>query len=332
MFVFLTRFISLALALQAVAAKDGFQYRSRHRAHGNSTVLQARKSWTLADKYQGQSFLDEWDFFSQSDPTHGMVRYQSKENAQSKNLAFVQDDGTFVMAVDSTTQLNVGDYRDSVRISSKKSYTQGLFIADIYSMPHGCSVWPAWWTVGPNWPNGGEIDVLEGVHNQAKNQYTLHTSTGCTIDTSVDVSGTLGNKQCAVGGSDNSGCAFIDPDITSYGNAFNLLAGGVFAHEWTDEGIKVWHFPRTSIPADITSGSPDPDSWPTPAAFFSSSSCDMASHFYDHVLTFDITLCGDWAGATYSGAGCPGSCAERVADPSNFKYAKFNVNYVAVYQ
>lgn len=46
----------------------------------------------------------------------------------------------------------------SVRISSKKLYNGGLFIADFWSTPHGCSTWPAWWSVGPNWPNGGEID------------------------------------------------------------------------------------------------------------------------------------------------------------------------------
>ncbi|KAI5830114.1 glycoside hydrolase family 16 protein [Schizophyllum commune Tattone D] len=331
MLAFSLRLISLALVLNSVAARDGFEYRAKHRAHGNST-LQTRKTWTLADKYQGQDFLDKWDFFSQADPTHGSVNYQDKSSAQSKNLAYVQDDGAFVMAVDDQTQLSVGDKRDSVRISSKKSYTQGLFIADIWAMPHGCSVWPAWWTVGPNWPNGGEIDVLEGVHDQHVNQYTLHTSQGCSIDTSVDVTGTLGNQQCAVGGGDNTGCAFTDSDPTSYGNPFNVLAGGVYAHTWTDEGIKIWHFPRTSIPADITTGNPNPDSWGAPAAFFSASSCDMGSHFYDHVLTFDITLCGDWAGSTYGSAGCPGSCAERVANPANFKYAKFKINYVAVYQ
>ena len=48
-----------------------------------------------------------------------------------------------------------------VRITSKKTYNSGtLFLADIYSMPHGCATWPAYWTVGPDWPNGGEIDIL----------------------------------------------------------------------------------------------------------------------------------------------------------------------------
>jgi hypothetical protein len=40
----------------------------------------------------------------------------------------------------------------SVRISSKKQYNTGLFILDINRAPWGCAVWPAWWTLGGNWP------------------------------------------------------------------------------------------------------------------------------------------------------------------------------------
>ena len=36
-------------------------------------------------------------------------------------------------------------------------------------------------------------------------------------------------------------------------------------------------------------------------------------------MVFDITLCGDWAGATYNSAGYSGSCEERVANPANFE-------------
>ena len=54
--------------------------------------------------------------------------------------------------------------RDSIRISSKASYDEALFVIDVAHMPTGCATWPAWWTVsatGP-WPNGGEIDIIEG--------------------------------------------------------------------------------------------------------------------------------------------------------------------------
>lgn len=43
----------------------------------------------------------------------------------------------------------------SIRISSKKTYNRGLFIADFKAMPHGCGTWPAYWSVGPGWPGGG---------------------------------------------------------------------------------------------------------------------------------------------------------------------------------
>jgi hypothetical protein len=174
-------------------------------------------------------------------------------------------------------------------------------------------------SVGPNWPEGGEIDVVEGVHEQTVNQATLHTSEGCTTTANGKVAGKILGKQCASSGSDNSGCGFLDSDTRTYGHGFNMERGGVFAHLWTSSGIKVWAFSREEIPADIQQKKPNPDSWPAPMASWASDSCNIDSHFHDHVLTIDTTLCGDFAGATYNSAGCPGTCADAVADPSNFK-------------
>lgn len=73
-------------------------------------------------------------------------------------------------------------YRDSQRLVSKvrafaplapvaltrsrqTAYSNGgLFIYDVAHMPTGCGLWPSIWMVGPNWPAGGEIDIIEGVH------------------------------------------------------------------------------------------------------------------------------------------------------------------------
>jgi len=228
----------------------------------------------------------------------------------------------------------------SVRISTKKTYNQGLFIADIAAMPHGCSLWPAYWTVGPNWPSAGmfyacgcflvsedqltgEVDIVEGVHEGPTNIYVLHTSPSCQIKQSFssnEVTSNLINHVCTSSGKDNRGCGFSDPDDKSYGSKFNEAGGGVFAHLWDSSGIRIYRFPRNAIPSDIESGKPNPGSWGIPVALFENSDgCDFSSHFFQHSIVLDTTICGDFAGPTYKGAGCPGTCQEAVANPSNFK-------------
>ncbi|KAF9047070.1 hypothetical protein BDZ89DRAFT_25084 [Hymenopellis radicata] len=257
------------------------------------------------------------------------------------------------MTVDDSTSLDAGQNRNSVRISSKKAYNDALIIAHIERMPHGCSVWPAWWTVGGDWPNNGEnsvqlvsgfstsndcfsgeVDIVEGVHNQEANQYTYHTGPGCTLDDSVKMTANILNTECTVGGGNNRGCGMTDQSGASYGESFNQGGGGVFAQLRDSEGIRIWFFPRDSIPEDITSNAPQPSTWDTPASFLANGDkCPVETHFVDHVLTFDITLCGQWAGDEqgFKDAGCPGSCAETVQNPENYKNAKWKVRYVATY-
>ncbi|KAJ6627183.1 beta-1,3-1,4-glucanase [Mycena sp. CBHHK59/15] len=325
--------VSVSLSV-GVLAKSAIPRSFRSR----SPVLRqaGNKTWTQVDKYQGQSFYDQWDFFTGDDPTHGLVNYLSQADALGKNLTNI-DGSVLTLAVDDFTRLSSGQHRDSVRISSKKTYNSGLFIADFAAMPQSCGAWPAWWTVGPNWPNAGEIDVLEGVHAVGTNKMTLHTNGGCTMDPAQQT-GTLVQANCISGpdaGGDNTGCGVTDPDPTSYGQGFNQASGGVFAHEWLPAtGVRIWHFQRANIPPDITSGTPNPDSWPTPVAVFHAGpNCDFSQHFSEHVLTIDTTICGDWAGSqgSFSGAGCPGTCADIVADPTNFALAKWKVNSITVY-
>jgi|SRR6266852_3312650 len=163
-----------------------------------------------------------------------------------------------------------------------------------------------------------------------RNQVTLHTGPQCFIDEkpATPFSGNVLNTACASSANDNTGCAFGDSDPSSYGPGFNKARGGVYAHLWNKDGIKIWHFQRSSIPKDIASGSPDPSTWPTPVAFFSNTDCDMASHFIDHSLVIDTTLCGDWAGNSnvYGNSGCPGTCAGVVSKASNFGSASVLFN------
>jgi len=77
-------------------------------------------------------------------------------------------------------------------------------------------------------------------------------------------------------------------------------------------------FPRGFIPEDITNSTPDPSGWPAPKAFFAATTCPTGQFFKDHVFVINTTLCGDLGNPTYGPAGCPGTCAEQVANPANF--------------
>lgn len=176
-------------------------------------------------------------------------------------------------------------------------------------------------TNGPNWPNGGEIDVIEGVNDQATNQMTVHTGSACTLDTAYASSftGHVLGTNCLSTQQSNAGCAISDSNSTSFGYGFNQGGGGVFAVVWDNSsGIGIWFFPRSKIPSNITSHKINLQNWGKPVGFWSSATCNLTENFYSHSLILDTTICGDWAGATYSSSGCPGTCSQMVANASNF--------------
>jgi hypothetical protein len=211
-----------------------------------------------------------------------------------------------------------------------------MVLMDAYHMPTGCGTWPAWWSNGPNWPYGGEIDILEGVNAFEENQVSLHT--GCTMPNNLNdgmeaklTTGSFNSYDCASANTANQGCGARDAvNSDGYGTGFNAVKGGVYAREfaghipnddvltqlvvWQKTGIAAYWFPRSKIPQDITNDQPDPSTWGTPVANFPSDNCDPYQYFYDHFNIFDTTFCGDWAGAdsvwNYAGyAGQDKSCA-----------------------
>lgn len=142
------------------------------------SVLQlALGAYVLQDDFSGASFFDNFDFFIGPDPTNGFVDYVNEATAQSARLISAAAGQPAVFGVDSTTVLMAnGTGRESVRITSKNTYTHALIISDIQHMPGGiCGTWPAHWTLGPNWPSNGEIDIIEGVNNADDNLMSLHT-------------------------------------------------------------------------------------------------------------------------------------------------------------
>ncbi|KAJ1555937.1 hypothetical protein HK405_010218 [Cladochytrium tenue] len=302
----------------------------------SSSSSSASGAYSLADDFSGSSFFDGFTFYTAADPTNGYVTYVDESTAQSDSLISAGDPTT--IGVD-TTNVYTSSGRPSVRLTSSKSYNAGtVFVVDLAHMPFGCGTWPAVWLVGPNWPAGGEIDIVEGVNVNTNNQMTLHTSPGCTIDTaSQSQTGTNLETDCDATANSNSGCGVSDPSTSSYGDGFNNAGGGVFAVEWISTAIKIWRFDRSSIPSDIAGGSAvSPDGWGTPVAHWPLGSTCSASFFSDMQIVIDDTFCGDWAGSAY-GTGCTGgsgstACEYLVANyPTRFTDAYWSINYIRTF-
>lgn len=299
----------------------------------------AATTYSLVENWQGKNFLDYFNFHVGSDPTNGFVNYLDKETAESSGLVKVTDSGSVYLGVDHATKLDANGKkgRDSVRIGSKKYYDQSLVIADIAHMPGStCGTWPAFWSVGKNWPADGEIDIIEGVNMVDHNEIVLHTAGTCSL-TDTDMTGSVNATGC---GEDlgTVGCK-VEGHEGSYGTSFNKQKGGVYTLQWTDDFLKIWYFPRSSIPASITSGKPDVTEFGTPMALVQES-CDVATAFKSQSFVFDVTFCGDWAGGVYGDSGCPmtggdsfQSCHNYVANnPAQFKETYWEINSVKIYQ
>lgn len=85
-------------------------------------------------------------------------------------------------------------------------------------------------------------------------------------------SGEVFSTDCKYG---SKGCGVVAPKGT-FGDSFNKKGGGVWATQIEADGIKIWYFARSDIPADIESNAPDPKNWGQPVMDFEpGSNCDV---------------------------------------------------------
>ncbi|KAF8458782.1 concanavalin A-like lectin/glucanase domain-containing protein [Kalaharituber pfeilii] len=250
------------------------------------SLLTGVSGWysVLEDDYNPDNFFSKFDFFTGHDPTNGFVRYIDEGRAWNQGLIRKNGDSVYI-GVDHTNQAPM----------SKKAYTRGFI----------CGIWPAFWMLGrDNGPFDGEIDIIEGVHMNSNNHMALHTDMDghvLTTDCYAYMEEQTSNQGCSI-----SVCP-PRPPPNSYGDGFNAGGGGFYALEWTSDFIKIWFLPRDSAPEDIYGSTPEPANWGRPAAQFSGP-CDINKHFRWNHIIFDVTFCGDWAGAAWRWpqAGCSG--------------------------
>ncbi|KAI0910652.1 concanavalin A-like lectin/glucanase domain-containing protein [Ustulina deusta] len=307
-------------------------------AEANRYPNYSKLDYTLADEYSGSTFFDNFDYFIGYDPAQGFVHYVPKEQATSLNLTYASE-STAVLRVDTSvgpgSEPDASTGRFSVRVESKRQYDNGLFIFDVKHTPYGCGTWPALWlTDQSNWPDHGEIDVMEAV-NQATdgNQMTLHTTKGCSVGgVKRKMTGSSLNGNCYNGTNDNAGCG-VGGTSDSFGEDYNTADGGIVAMEWRNQGIRMWQFGRDAVPTDITSKQPDPSTWGEATSDFPNTDCNIASYFRNQSIIANIDLCGQYAGGVYAQSGCPSNCTDYVANnPSAFENAFWEFGAFEVYQ
>ncbi|KXT12819.1 hypothetical protein AC579_1810 [Pseudocercospora musae] len=307
-------------------------------------ILTPATQYAIQTTFSGPTFLDSFDFWSSWDPTYGFVQYVDRATAEA--LAMINTAGSLVrFGAESKEVLdpfaNVG--RKSIRLTSKQTWTHGLFILDLAHMPSStCGIWPAFWMLGNGpllWPVYGELDIVEFTNDASSNLIALHTMPNCTIAGSGQT-GTLLTNDC---GEDEGykGCNISPNQPNSAGTDFNSNGGGIYAVEWTSVAIRVWFFPRNAIPASVTAVNPDTSSWGLPAANYEGS-CNIDSYFANASMVFNIDFCGTWAGPTFNtNTRCPvlnatsqwSSCNAFVAtNPQAFIDAYWEVNYLKVFQ
>lgn len=116
---------------------------------------------------------------------------------------------------------------------------------------------------------------------------SVHTSSGCSVvESALEMLGELAMSDktlatnCDPEATSDQGCGVQSQTSGDYGSMYNQNGGGIHVLDWdTSDGLSVYFFNRSSIPDDITSGSPDPSSWGTPRAQWPATKCNPDSFF-----------------------------------------------------
>ncbi|CAK0889304.1 unnamed protein product, partial [Prorocentrum cordatum] len=260
------------------------------------------------------------------------------------------------MGADGRSTSGPGSIRRSVRISSRATFNEGLFVLEAGHLPTGCGTAPSFGLSAEEGPGGAtpppaEIDIVGGVHRATHATTALRTGAGC--DQSALLPGrdfstkwapgrTKAADSCDVrepGQFEGQGCAQSGPR-NSVGARLNAGGGGTYALEWDPSAghIRAWFWPVGAEPADVVGdpgGGLEPAAWGLPYAHFQLGQACPAALFRDMRLVFDLGFCG-LEGIRNFELDCPEfatmTCQELVASrPECTKEAFWSLRSLRVY-
>ncbi|KIW13697.1 hypothetical protein PV08_08888 [Exophiala spinifera] len=310
-------------------------------------------TYSMVRNYTGPSIYQNFDFFSDHDPSNSFATYVDLTDANSSGLAGYQsskdEPGPVYLGVDHQTITPNG--RPSVRLEGQDTFNHSLIVADIHHMPWGCGTWPAFWLLGQgtDWPKAGEIDIIEGINNQSVSIMALHTKKGVFVGNltsayagNTQMAGTFTNLDCNLDSGGTTGCA-AKASWKNYGAEYNAQGGGVVVTEITSDAISIWSFPRDRIPQDVLSGRPNPhplyngSQWgPPEAKFVPAFNSSFDDHFFNLKPIFNTAFCGPWIDGLWNASECASlapTCSEYVSNnPAAFSDAYWAIGGIQVYE
>ncbi|GAA6024997.1 hypothetical protein JCM10207_002108 [Rhodosporidiobolus poonsookiae] len=348
----------LALAASTLLPLALATHSHQKPAHKRSHGIKRASGYSLRHDFSGERFFDAFNFASRpplpfptsSDTTRsngGIANFVDAATAAKEHLIEVKDDGTAHIRVH--PKVNGDGTIDAVKITTKEQYGEGLYVWDVERMPQVCGVWPAIWSTGDNWPENGEIDLVEYVSHQTKNSFSVHTASGCWAgSTGYSGKSMLDGENalnCDAEATTAQGCGFRSHSLNTAGIGANPSRGGLYALEWARAGLKAWYFPRDDVPQDLKEGRPDPEAWGTPSMWIAREGCEPEVYFGPQTWVVNTQICGNWPNGVWdtdnSYAGQEGSCAadtgyatceEYVRNtPEDFEHAYWRIGSFRIY-
>lgn len=92
-------------------------------------------NYSLQDTYAGTTFFDNFDFFTNDDPTHRSVCVEGDYEQSTVRAHLCHRDSALIRVDTSDGIYEVASGRYSVRITSKKRYNSGLFVSTSFIRP-----------------------------------------------------------------------------------------------------------------------------------------------------------------------------------------------------
>ncbi|KAE8262911.1 hypothetical protein A4X03_0g2085 [Tilletia caries] len=218
----------------------------------NASLEQRSGKYNFIKSYEGKTFFKDMMFFTGND---GSVDYVDHDSAHESGLIGMMDG----MALMRAAPHRSGTHR-SVRTSTDISFTEGLIILDILHGPRRLQLARGRRDRHHRGRRRHELQQVQHPHDR-----WLQSRPGPGDHARRQAhrgGGGGGGQNCDAEATSEEGCAISGTQNGDFGVEYNANHGGVPVLDWHHKtGIRIFFFPRGSVPEDIEAGHQSLPAW-----------------------------------------------------------------------